>query len=107
MMYLAKDGTFKFTESDNDKIFFDFIQELALLKGENPIRINRGIDYMAVFNMEAFLQVEVQEVIQSHLANFAGIDVGEIKQSGDVYSVPLTITFKNGEVRNETLELIR
>lgn len=106
MLYLGKDGYFHSTEDDNEKLFFDLLQELSLVKGENPIRATSGIDYLSVFRLEAFLQLEMQEVISNHRSNFDSIEIGDISYEGETIKAPLSIVFKDGEIRNETIKIL-
>lgn len=106
MLYISKDGELKNATTPNDVNLYKFMQELKLFKCENATNIEAGIDYLGVFNQTKFLRFELQEVIDKHIENFSSIDVGSITQDYDKVSVELTITFKDGTISNELLEII-
>ena len=45
--------------------FHKFIQELKLWKGENPMRMELGVDYFAIFEKRAYVETEINKVIEN------------------------------------------
>lgn len=84
-------------------------QELLLWKGENPMDINMGVDYMGVFNNRVFLKSSVEDVCAKYANSFKGIEVGDIEYSenGEVASLPVSVTlFDDSVIRRNLAELL-
>lgn len=91
---------------DKDYIYVEALcQELRLFKGENPLNIEAGIDYLKVFNGEAFLKPLVEEVCEKYSDYFDGIEVGEATEEEEVLYLPIHIKTKNSGVVSTNLEI--
>lgn len=105
MLYLDKYNEVQFTKDPNEVLLFSLLQELKLFKGENPLNQEAGIDYLKVFNFQAFLQMEAMEVLNRYADKFDTLELGEVSQNEDIIEIPLYVRFKDGTVRNETLQV--
>lgn len=106
MIFCDKNNKMHFAKSENERLFFGLLQELKLFKQENPLDIEAGIDYIAIFNGTAFLQVEFNKIINKHKQNFASLELGSVVKQGDYYSIGISAVMKDGTILNETLELV-
>lgn len=100
MIYLEND-TLKITEDKNEELKQAFVAELKLFKGENPLNTSAGIDYLAVFNNEAFLSVEAEQLADKYSQKFDSITFGEFEIDEDKINSSISMVFKNGEQSNE------
>lgn len=105
MLYVDTNNEIRYTTNENEVLLFSLLQELKLFKGENPIRANNGIDYIAVFNYQAFLKMEAQTVCNRYLDSFASLEVGDVTQEGEKYLIALNIEFKDGTIANEVIRV--
>lgn len=95
------------TNDPNILVVEEFLQELRLWKGENPLDIEAGIDYTAVLNREAFLKVEVDRVVQKHILNFKDIIVGDIIEhiEEETIELPIDIYLLDNSVVSHSITL--
>ena len=106
MIFCDKENNLRFAKDENEKIFFALIQEIKLFKGENPLDFGAGVDYISIFNKTAFLQIEIQKIIEKYKENFKMLECSNIIQNDEVLEISINAAFKNGSVANETLLLI-
>ncbi|EAK7296985.1 hypothetical protein FBF91_08240 [Campylobacter upsaliensis] len=63
------DYTFKKAPTEM-KAYYDFLQNLQLWLGENPIKADQGANYRGVFENQAFIETEVNKVIDKFTDQF-------------------------------------
>lgn len=97
VVYDSQNDTLKETQNDKEVYLNALIQELKLFKGENPLDVDKGIDYLGIFRGEVFMQIEVEEVLDRHRKNFGELTAGTPEVDGDTVYMPLQITFLDGE----------
>lgn len=103
MVYLDRETLeLKQTQNKNEELREAFLAELYLFAGENPIDEDAGIDYFSVFNNQAFLNVEANEVISKYETQFDTIELGDISYDDDKIYANIYIKYKSGE--SETIE---
>lgn len=107
MLAVENDGSVKVVTSSNEATILEFLQELRLWKGENPLDIEAGIDYQAVLNREAFLKVEVDRVVQKYQLNFKDIVVGDVIENSidETIELPITIYLFDNSTFNHSISL--
>lgn len=106
MLYVDKYNTIRNTENENEILLFSLLQELKLFKGENPVDTDAGIDYVKVFNYQAFLRIEAQNVVDKYLDKFESVTLGDVTQNDETFEIPLNVVFKDGTVLDETIRII-
>lgn len=106
MLYVDKYNEIKNTEHPNEILLFSLLQELKLFKEENPVNTNAGIDYVKVFNYQAFLRVEAQNVIDKYLDKFESLELGDVTQNDESFEIPLNVVFKDGTILDEVIRII-
>lgn len=96
-----------FTDNDKDMYLNALIEELKLFKTENPLDVERGIDYIGIFEGRVFMQVEVENVLERHRDNFMELTAGDIEIDDDREKLimPLTAIFLDGEVVETKIEV--
>lgn len=106
-MLIVSDDEIINSNDPNKLVVQEFLQELRLWKGENPLDVEAGIDYTAVLNREAFLKVEVDRVVQKHILNFKDIVVGEIVEHKDTETIelPIDVYLLDGSVESHSITL--
>lgn len=105
MIFVDSKGNLTRAKNSNEKHLHALLEDLRLIKGENPLKAETGIDYLAVFRGEAFFKVELQNVLDLHEQNFASIEVTKTSLKGDVLSVDLLVAFKDGTNTAETISV--
>lgn len=80
------------------------LQNILLWKGENPLNYDDGIDYLAVFRNEAFLQNQVENVIDNHRENFKEIEISNIEYKNDIVSIDIIFTMLDNSKHKVTIE---
>lgn len=55
-----------------------FIQEMKLWKSENPMRQELGVDYFALFNKQAYVETELDKVIDRYKSKFNSLQLKEV-----------------------------
>lgn len=83
MLILNEDGELIDTQDVQKAAIESCFQELQLWKGENPLDIDSGVDYAAVFDQTIFLKPELERVCEKHAKNFRNIEVGEPEMGAD------------------------
>lgn len=106
MLYVDKYNTIRKTENENEILLFSLLQELKLFKEENPVNIDAGIDYIKVFNYQAFLRIEAQQVIDKYVDKFESITLGDVTQRDETFEIPLNVVFKDGTILDETIRIM-
>lgn len=65
------ENDYKFKKAPTEmKTYYDFIQNLQLWKGENPIKYSEGPNYRAIFENQAFIETEINKVIDKFSNQF-------------------------------------
>lgn len=109
LWYIKQDGTpAKTTEPELIQVERLF-QELLLWKGENPMNINLGIDYMGVFENRVFLKSSVEDVCNKYANYFNGISVGDpvYSSNGELMSLDVSVTLLDESViRRNLIDLL-
>lgn len=75
------DYTFKKAPTEM-KSYYDFLQNLQLWLGENPIKSDQGANYKGVFENQAFIETEITKIIdkfsnQFEILRFLGYEFDE------------------------------
>lgn len=81
--------------------FHKFIQEVKLWKGENPMRMELGVDYFAIFEKRAYVETEINKVIENYKSKFNALTLEKVETDEERGVLYLTILVKMNE------ELIR
>lgn len=104
-MLIYQDNNFASITDPNLKYANALLQELQLFKGENPIDIESGIDYLAVFNGSKFLKSQVEDVCEKYEEFFDSITVGEVEEDGEIAKISIHFVFKNGDSQSTDLKV--
>lgn len=107
ILYDPQTDTWSSTEDLQKIASENLFQELRLWRGENPLDIERGVDYWGVLNFTTFLKVSVESVCERHIKNFAAIEVGEpvYGEGGETIYLDILVTQKDLTQLRETLEI--
>lgn len=94
--------------SERDKVLLACFQELMLWVEENPINIERGVDYQAIFEQAAFLKQELEKVTEYHAANFEEIAISEpvYDNEAEVIRVKIRFVHFDNTTTDKELEII-
>lgn len=106
MLYVDRYNQIRIAKTENEILLFSLLQELKLFKGENPTDIERGIDYIAVFNFQAFLRIEAQNVCNKYIDKFQSLELGEVIQNEEKYEVSLNCVFKDGSISENIIQIV-
>ena len=65
------------------------IQELQLWKGEDPMDVDAGVDYFAIFNNQKFIELEVQRVLDHHKNAYTSYNIEKIAYQDNVLKIDI------------------
>lgn len=95
MWYLKQDGSFAKTTNAELIKLENLFQELKLWKGENPMNVELGIDYLGVFENRVSLKSSVQSICDKYSDSFKNIEVGDLNIGSEVATIPITLTLQD------------
>lgn len=101
MIYINENGQLFHTDETELINVYGYLAEIRLYKGENPLKINRGVDYKGVLNGEVFLKDSVENCTKNYTTKFKNVELGDVTQVGEIVSMPVKVT----RFDNETMEL--
>ncbi len=86
------------------------MQELGLWCGENPMAVNRGVDYMGVLEGNVFLKQSVEMLCDRYKDKFESIVVGDVEsielKGGDLaYKLDILFYKTDGTITERTIKL--
>lgn len=79
------------------------LQELRLFRGENPMDIEAGIDYLGVFNGSVYLPTQVDEVLNKYTAYFTALEASNYTVSGEQASMTIYCEFPDGTIKRDII----
>lgn len=105
MIYQNTNGQLINTQDPKEINLQSFLQELQLFKGENPININAGMDFLGIFNYEKFFITEWTELSRKYSDKFKSLDLISTEIKDDKLIANILITHLDDSAVNETLEM--
>ena len=98
--YLDNNGVFQSSENSTIIQLYDMLQRIQTFKGEQSFNASNGVDYLAVFNRQAFLKPQI-EAIQADYTPYFNIS-NEIITTQEKATVNMLVTFQNGQTATLT-----
>jgi hypothetical protein len=102
--YEDNSGVFQSTTNSTVIKIEDMLQRLQTFKGEQAFNANNGIDYVAVFNKQAFLSPQIDAIISEYQPYFQSITYTYTLNADDTITVSLVIVTFAGDI--ETRDII-
>lgn len=65
------------------------VQELLLWKGECPMDSEAGVDYLAIFENQKFVELELKRVLDKHKNAFINYNIESVNYDSDLLKVDI------------------
>lgn len=106
IFYLDNNNKWKVSNNSTVSRVEDFFQRIQTFKYEQPFNQNNGIDYIAVFNNQADIESQLDEIIQEFKPYFQDITYNEPEQTGERLNIKMNIILKSGETISRELLIL-
>ena len=103
IFYLDNSNNFQITTNSTDIKIEDMLQRLQTFKGEQGFNATNGIDYIAIFNKQSFLNPQIEAIISQYQQYFQAIDYTIGNVINGTITINMTIVLFSGDVVARTI----
>lgn len=88
-----ENGSWEYTDDDNYIKVYQCVQEVLIWRGESSFDIELGIDYDEIFNSNAFLVAQLEDILDKYRPYFSDI-LQNVEKVDDSFVISLQFIFE-------------